>query len=143
MRATGFHKCGSLMFLCAKHALIFKESTKRAAQQSHHAVDDSVSKCYCKQLLDFLSRHEEMQQQLVVGHDMQTSASLLGGKPATDNCFMQLRSLIPSPQVSWQNQNFYRFLEWWKIVSHAQTMFVEYVEAVLCSCSILAPSLSS
>lgn len=32
--------------------------------------------------MDFLSSHEEMQQQLVMDHGMQTSARLLGGKPA-------------------------------------------------------------
>lgn len=61
----------------------------------------------------------------------------------TDNCSTQLRYPILSSHVSWQNQNCYRILAWWKTVSHALAMFIEYAEAALRSCSILAPTLSS
>ena len=51
--------------------------------------------------MDFLSSHEEMQQQLVMDRGMQTSAHLLGGKPANGQ-------LLYAAEVS--NSVFTRFM---------------------------------
>lgn len=110
-----------------------KGLTHGAAQQSHHAIDDSASK---KQLMDFLWSHEEMQQQLVMD-STQTSASLFCGKLAN-------RQLLHAAEVS--NSVFTCAMSIFGMMKYCfthLTMYAEYIQAVLWSHSILLPTLSS
>lgn len=111
-----------------------KGLTHGAAQQSHHAIDDSASK---KQLMDFLWSHEEMQQQLVMDSSTQTSASLFCGKLAN-------RQLLHAAEVS--NSVFTCAMSIFGMMKYCfthLTMYAEYIQAVLWSHNILLPTLSS
>lgn len=126
-RATGSHKYRSHVILGAHFNFHIKYSlrywndfwgqglTHGAAQQGHHAIDDSASK---KLLMDFLWSCEEMQQQLwwTAAHRPLLTCSVANWQ--VDNYSMQLRSPILSSHE--QSQNCYIYLAWWQVVSHTQ-----------------------
>lgn len=92
--------------------------------------------------MDFLSSHEDMQKQQTTDHPVQTSACLLGGKPANGQLLHTAKvsnSVFPCFMAKPELLQIFGMV----IVSRAKFMFVEYDESVLWSCSFVAPNLSS